>query len=235
MSLSQDQFNQLAAPFPASVIKSFVGKGGKEMRYIDVEVLEDRVREVDPNFGKDVVPGAKSVAVHYTIHGVRRGDLFDNDDESNKYGAPQVNAFARACRRALKSFGVGAELWEEGATPAAQAQRPAQQQISRPAQSAQSSGGSGGPSQKQMEWLTGKKFQVPESVARQLSGGRGGQASLMIDAMKRYSDEDDFEKNRAGYIKQALEDVGAGHIQMVSAVKSSSRSYPDYEDDEDLD
>lgn len=113
MSISQEQYKLLSRPFPKDVIKSYKGKGGKTMRYIDVDVVEDRIREVDLDFIKDVTPGARSVAVHYTILGVRRGDLFDNDSETNKYGAPQVNALARASRRAAKLFGVGKELWDD--------------------------------------------------------------------------------------------------------------------------
>jgi hypothetical protein len=229
MALTQEQFDVLGKPFPQSVIKSFTGKGGKEMRYIDVEVLEDRVRQVDINFGKDVTPGAKSVAVHYTIHGVRRGDLFDNDDESNKYGAPQVNAFARACRRALKAFGVGADLWEEdgAATQPTPIRQAAQPQINRPTEVVER----GGPSVKQLEWLTGDKFGVPQQIAQQLSGGRGGSASAMIDALKRYVDEDDYKARRMDYIKKALRDVGA-EVKGLDKVKVA---VPAYEDDEDED
>lgn len=104
---------QLEKKFPASQIKHFTGKGGKLMSYIDVEVIEARIAEVDPDWEKEVQVGARGVAVHYIILGVRRGDMYDNDSESNKYGAPQVNALARASRRAARKFGVGSDLWEE--------------------------------------------------------------------------------------------------------------------------
>ena len=232
MALTREQFETLARPFPQSVIKSFTGKGGKEMRYIDVEVLEDRVREVDLNFGKDVIPGAKGVAVHYTIEGVRRGDMFDNDDESNKYGAPQVNALARASRRALRLFGVGADLWDEDTTAPVQATQTRQSNQNHT--QATAIGGTGGPSQKQMDWLTGKKFGVPATIAQQLSGGRGGSASAMIDALKHYVDEDDYQDRRMAYIQKALNEIGETNIK-VGTTKAAVAVASRYDDDEDLD
>lgn len=109
----------LSAPVPAKEIKSYNGRGGKEMRYTSVGFVEGRLRQVDPNFEKEVVASATCVTVHYTVKGVKRGDLFDIQ-EGGKFGTPATSALASACRRAAKQFGIAQELWEdaEDARPA---------------------------------------------------------------------------------------------------------------------
>lgn len=143
----------LEAPVPASEIKSYPGKGGKEMRYTSVEFVEDRIRQVDPDFGCDVVEGPRGITVHYTILGVRRGDIFDTEEDA-KFGTPLTGSIARAKRRAAKSgFGIAKELWgdEEGHSGS---DRPARQQ----------SGERKAPSDKQVGILT--DLGIPEKVAR---------------------------------------------------------------------
>lgn len=118
MAITSEQWAILKAPVPTSQIKSYPGRGGKEMRYTSVEFVESRLAEVDPNFEKRVQLGTKGITVHYTVLGVTRGDAFDYDNEKTEggnkaFGTPVTNGLARACRRAAKQFGVAADLWED--------------------------------------------------------------------------------------------------------------------------
>lgn len=231
----------LEAPFEKSVIKSFQGKGGKTMKYIDVEVLEDRVREVDPDFGRDVQLGAKGVAVHYTILGVRRGDAYDNDSESNKYGAPQVNALARACRRALRLFGIAKDLWQDDDEDDEEAdEKPARGRASSSSSAKRSTSSStrsgGGPSEPQLKLLV-EVLGADKKLARKLdgTGGRDSQASKVITFMlaARNDDKDAYDEDALA----AMEGFYASHKKGYekAIVQSALDLIPDSDDDDDDD
>lgn len=136
----------LSAPVPAKEIKSYNGRGGKEMRYTSVGFVEGRLRQVDPNFEKEVVASATCVTVHYTVKGVKRGDLFDIQ-EGGKFGTPATSALASACRRAAKQFGIAQELWEdvEDARPA-----PASKPAAKSNQNVRKPGGAASESQRNL-------------------------------------------------------------------------------------
>lgn len=155
----------LEAPVPASEIKSYPGKGGKEMRYTSVEFVEDRIRQVDPDFGCDVVEGPRGITVHYTILGVRRGDIFDTEEDA-KFGTPLTGSIARAKRRAAKSgFGIAKELWADEED----------RQATGGSHSRQQSGERKAPSDKQVTILT--DLGIPEPVARGINAWIRGKDS----------------------------------------------------------
>lgn len=215
--LTKEAQEKLSAPFSKSVIKSYKGRGGKTMRYIEVPVLEARIASVDPSWGKHVEPGAKSVAVHYTILGVTRGDLFDNERETEKmYGAPQVNALARASRRAARLFGVGAELWEDDDDEGEEEEddRPARKGSTS---SSKSGSGSGGASPEQVKLL--KKFGVPDSLAKskELTGGREGTASAIIGALiaARKDDPDEYDEDPQPHILRAVKKADKSLLSLL--------------------
>jgi len=224
MALTPEEKAQLSRPFPREVIKSYEGRGGKTMRYIEVDVLEARVEETDLNWEKTVALGPKGVAVHYTIKGVTRGDLYDNE-EGAKYGAPQVNAEARAARRALRLFGVGADLWKDSDEDEDdEDDRPRRQKDTNRSTSGSgskskgSSGGSGRPSEGQVKWLR-DTFKVPPAVIDRLTAGREGTASALIDALKalREEDRDEYDEDPMTYIERGLRKVDKKLITLLDA------------------
>lgn len=107
---------KLAAPFPKEYEKQRKNPGGKVTSFIDVDILEERLDEVDPSWAKHVEVNETAVTVHYTICGVPRGGSSDLGEESS-YGTPVKNAEANASRRALRKFKVGAYLWHEDSVP----------------------------------------------------------------------------------------------------------------------
>lgn len=218
MALTKEAMEILAKPFPKQAIKSFKGRGGVTMRYIDVKDLEDRIASVDPSFEKEVTPGARSVAVHYTILGVKRGDLFDNDSEANKYGAPQVNALARASRRAARLFGVGAEVWEKEEDVDAD-----EDEDEAPRRPAKSSGKSSGKvvklSAKQEPILVDKGF-TRADLARIADYGIVT-AAIELSKKKKMARGDEFTRKD---IEALLSEYG---------IASKSSRHDDYEDEEE--
>lgn len=212
MTLTQEDFDKLSAPVPASEIKSYPGKGGKQMRYTSVDFVEKRIASVDPNWQKEVTLGNSGVAVHYTICGVRRGDMYDNEFEA-KYGAPQVNALARACRRAGRNFGIAEDLWmdEEQDTADEKPQSQSRQSSgtsgnvskfkSKSAPAKESSGEDATPGQ--VRYMTNRFMQVPQAIAKELSKN---EASALLDYIKGVAekDQEEYDANPNQYIQTGL-------------------------------
>lgn len=218
--LTKEEWAALAAPVPKSEIKSYEGKGGKEMRYTSVEFVEGRLASVDPNFSKEVVLGTKGITVHYTVNGVRRGDAFDYDSEG-KYGTPVTNGLARACRRAAaKGFHVAEELWDDVASDDDD-EKPARKSTSN---SSRSNDTGGGASVEQKKLL--KKFGVPAALvnSNKLSPGRDGTASGIIGLLiaARKADPDEYDEDPTPHIRRAVK-------------KTDSKLLPLLEEEEDED
>ncbi len=213
----------LSAPVPANEIKSYEGKGGKEMRYTSVDFVENRLRSVDRSFGKTVAASGGVIIVHYTVLGVTRGNLFDLDKEG-KYGTPATNGLARACRRAAKEFGVARELWEDvedaPATTTTTTTARSTQKYNPPAAKStngQREPGSGGPSRKQIEQLADNGprdgLHVPEEVYKRLEPGWGNSASKLIEVLFQLrKDNADYYDNPNEYIGQALNQIGLSKL-----------------------
>lgn len=235
--LTKEDLAILSAPVPKSEIKSYEGRGGKEMRYTSVEFVESRLAEVDPGFGKDVELGSKGITVHYTVKGVRRGDAFDYDNVTTEggkraYGTPVTNGLARACRRAAKQFGVARELWEDAESDDSdEDEKPARKSASTSSRSSGSSSGSGGASVEQKKLL--KKFGVPDALvnSKKLTPGRDGTASGIIGLLiaARKADPDEYDEDAAPHIRRAVKKIDSKLLPLLEEDEEESSEDDDEE------
>ena len=256
MSLTAEDIKKLSAPLAKSALRERKGQGGKTFTYADLDYLERRVGEVDPDWQIDFREvGTTGIVCAVRILGVQRSatagyyipdtyQVWDADSRSYKERKMTAEvahtivtrAQAAAERRAFAMFGLGAELWnKEAASAEDEDERPARKssgsgssQSSRPA-SRDAGSGSGLATPKQVSYL-GDAFLVPARVAEKLTGGREGTASALIDALRNVKDEPDYEKNPNKYIEKALRKVAP---KLVSLLEEESEVEDDFEDDDE--
>jgi len=248
MGLTTEQWAILEAPVPASEIKSYPGKGGKEMRYTSVEFVEGRLSEVDPNYSKEIFLGPKGITVHYTLLGVRRGGAFDYDEEG-KYGTPVTNGEARAARRAGKNFLVAKELWaNEVVTEDAEEEEEVVARPRKQVSKAQQSNGGGenykSPTEGQLKYLV-EGLKVPPSTAKALNGWgtknadgtyQPSEVSNVIEALKRGrgNDPEAYDANPTKFISAALKRLAPALKLNVTPIPARRRD-PEFDPFEDYD
>lgn len=241
--LTDEDWAILEEKVPQSEVKSYEGRGGKEMRYTSVEFVEGRLEKVDRNYSKVVVLSEKGVTVHYTVKGVTRGGAFDYD-EGGKFGTPATNAEARAARRAGRNFHVARELWEdavgEDSSPRQEKARSREGSSSRDRSNGNSGGGYGSGGKKpatpaQMKMLV-DILSVPEDLAKRLNAFATkdddevwhSEVSDTISALKKAKDAnpEGYDRNSARLIETALK---------KTARKTYQQWLRDTEEDDDED
>jgi hypothetical protein len=200
--LTEEVLARLGAPVPAADIQT-MPVGGQNIRFTSDKFVFHRLNDVVGIAGwedyYDFVAYPKpltfktkkdkdgNVAVVSTITGtmtcrlvvlgVTKSSTADVELEAGAYGTPATNVQARILKRAAMKFGIAAELWEKDVPAATAVTHNSSQAPSTPA------GGSGLASDKQVGYLV-DAFDVPKVVASKLTGGRDGEASQLITAIK---------------------------------------------------
>lgn len=217
MPITQEAIAKLTERFPEEVVEKRKNPGGKITSFIDVDILEDRINDVDLGWGKDIRTGEKAVEVHYTICGIRRGATADLEDAKGGYGTPAKNAEASASRRALRKFGIGAYLWSDNETSTETYNRgeskSSGQSSNRSSGNGKSSGkgpverpGKSGATPGQMKYMTGGWLRVPVEIADALTKD---QVKDLLDILKPMSEsKDDYRDRPEYYINRALSKAG---------------------------
>lgn len=131
MSLTNEDIKKLSAPLAPSALKERKGQGGKTFTYADLDYLERRMSEVDPDWQIDFREiGNNGIVCAVRVLGVQRSatagyyipdtyQVWDNESRSSKERRMNAEvahtivtrAQAAAERRAFAMFGLGAELW----------------------------------------------------------------------------------------------------------------------------
>lgn len=193
--LTEEVRAALSAPLDPKFLRQRKGQGGKMFTYADIDYLERRASEVDPDWGAPAglsmfVVTDYSVVCNITICSVPRSatagyyipaeyDVWDNNQKqmvSRKMTAEVAHtivtrAQAAAERRVFAMFELGAELWAHNESEY-EADRAAQDNGSKPRGGQTGSGGYKEPSPAALKMLT--DLGVPESIARNLNAwGRG--------------------------------------------------------------
>lgn len=223
------------------------GANGMVFDYLPVQDYENYLDTVvgPENWQTFMESSAKAVTVRLVIFGVSKASTSDiwpaakikNKKTGDYRENPQPNevnkAEARAFRRAAAKHGLLRHVWEKdsGSDSEEEDERPVRRSSFQSKSSGKSSGGSGLASEGQVSWLSKSVerggFGVPRAVAEKLTGGKGGQASALIDALKKASGEGDYEDDPTPYIAQALKKIAPKLVAMLDEV--------DVEDDEDDD
>jgi hypothetical protein len=210
--LTDEVLARLGAPVPASEIKILPGKGAT-IRYTTDKFVIHRLNEVVGVAGWQVdytittlakpaeyqgVSTIGQIVCRLKVLGVMKSGSADMEVDPKMYGTPATNGQAKALKRAAMLFGVAAELWDKDAPVTATGDTASRKPAATPA--ANSTGGSGLASEKQVSYLA-DVFDVPKSVASKLTGGRDGEASQLITAIKSGTS-----------IKQALLSIGRAEL-----------------------
>jgi hypothetical protein len=241
--LTEEVLAALGAPIPAHEIKQLPGG----IRYTTDKWAKSRLDAVVGHAGWEdeyvITHLPKPVVMHeglkdesliigaivckMSVLGVVKSDAVDIEITPKMFGTPITNAKARVFKRAARLYGVAEELWEKDA-PATGGYATTSNQAT--VGSAKQAGGDVKlASPAQINWLTGKMFQVPNAVAAKLTGGREGQASAMIEELKIKSASDDYDEDSLMYIRQALEKIGRSDL--VPLLKNSAATQPDEDQD----
>ncbi len=239
-ALTEEVLAQLGAPVPASEIKTLPGG----MKYTTDKWAKSRFDAVVGHAGwgdKYVVTHlSKPVVMHeglkdesliigtivceMNVLGVVKSDVADIEITPKMYGTPATNGKARAFKRTARLYRVAEELWEKD-VPTAVFNTDGGPSNAAPA------GETKPVSSGQLSWLTGS-MKVPEAVAKQLTGGRGGQASALIEILKPAQGNDDYAVKSAGLIVRALTEIGRADLVPLVSTKVT-QAQQDSDDDED--
>lgn len=224
--LTEDVLEALGAPVPASEIKT-LQHGGQSIRYTTDKFVFDRLDEVvgggnwhddysTTDLARPVVhhKGRKDeslilgqVVCRLKVLGVMKSAVADMELTDDMYGTPGTNAQARAVKRAAMKFGIARELWEKdhaGTAPSASGhstKAPSGQSNGRATDEDLGPKGQGYATAPQIKYLN-DAFKVPPIVARELTSGRQGTASAMIDSLNKVKGNEDYG---TAYIIRALE------------------------------
>lgn len=200
--LTEEVLARLGAPVPAADIQT-MPVGGQSIRFTSDKFVMHRLDSVVGPMGwEDVYPFVAypkpivfktkkdkegnvvvvstligEMSCNLTVLGVTKSSTADVELETGAYGTPSTNAQARVLKRAAMKFGIASELWEKDVPAATAVTHNSSQAPSTPA------GGSGLASDKQVGYLV-DAFDVPKVVASKLTGGRDGEASQLITAIK---------------------------------------------------
>lgn len=195
--LNEEAQAKLSAPLDPKFLKQRKGRGGETFTYADLDYLERRAGEVDPDWGAPAglpmfTVTNNSVVCNITICSVPRSaaagyyipdtyDVWDNDKRQmvakkmTKEMAHTIVTAAQAAaeRRAFAMFGLGAELWaknQEGVDePIGPSTKPSGAARSTP------NGEFRAPSEKRIDLLG--EFGVPESIAKRINSWSRGKDS----------------------------------------------------------
>jgi hypothetical protein len=223
VSMSVSNYGEAHAAFLAWHPKTLQREGahGMTFDYLPVPAYRRYLDDtVGPgNWESQAVPGTGSVAVTLSVFSVRKSSVasvWPAGKIKGKNGEyvpnPQPNevekAFARAFRRAAAEHGLLSYLWEKDVATDTEDEdeRPARKSSGSSKSSSNGAGsGTGLASANQIKYIT-DAFSVPKALAAKLTGGRGGQASALIDALRDFkkNDEDDYEEDAIPFIRKAL-------------------------------
>lgn len=254
--LTEEARAALAAPLDPRFLKTRKGQGGKLFTYCDLDYLERRAGEVDPDWGVHfdattpnvltctvtILSIPRSATAGYFLPQKYEVSRWNSDTRKSESTIKDMNpeeahtrvtrAQAAAERRAFAMFGLGAELWASQESEGEESPRPAAP--SRTGNSNQSSGEFREPTQARINFLG--DLGVPAGVAKLINSWSNGKdekgqpvsdVSTVINALLQARGRD------KGPVSQRVwERIVSEHAPYALSASAGATNDDEFEDDD---